>query len=116
MQIKHHLFVYKMFVLSILYTYKYALVKGLTEVKEFNYTIKDEVGLHARPAGLLVKTAGGFSSEITVSKGEKSADAKKLFALMGLGIKCGDTVAVSIQGGDEDGAYDTLKNFFESNL
>ena len=74
------------------------------------------MGLHARPAGLLVKTAGEFSSEITVSKGEKSADAKKLFALMGLGIKCGDTVAVSIQGDDEDNAYDTVKSFFESNL
>lgn len=88
----------------------------MTVMKKFDYTIKDEIGIHARPAGLLVKTAGNFCSSITISKGEKSADAKKLFALMGLGVKCGDTVSVSAEGSDEDKAAEELKSFFENNL
>lgn len=85
-------------------------------MKKFNYTIKDEIGIHARPAGLLVKCAVKFSSSVTVSKGEKSADAKKLFALMGLGAKCGDSVTVTVSGDDEDDAAKEIKCFFESNL
>lgn len=82
----------------------------------FNYTIKDELGIHARPAGMLAKTAKQFSSAITVSCGEKSASATKLIALMGLGIKCGDTVAVTIEGSDEKEAEAAVRAFLESNL
>lgn len=85
-------------------------------MKEFNYTVKDEVGIHARPAGLLVKCASGFSSHVTVSKGEKSADAKKLFALMGLGVKCGDCITVAVSGTDEEKAAAEIKSFLENNL
>ena len=56
-------------------------------MKEFTYKICDNLGIHARPAGLLVKKAGGFSSTITIYKDEKSADCKRLFAVMGLSVK-----------------------------
>ena len=56
-------------------------------MKKFSYKIKDEAGIHARPAGLLVKTAGKFQSEIKLLCGDKSADAKRLFAVMGMGVK-----------------------------
>ncbi len=82
----------------------------------FNYTIKDELGIHARPAGMLAKTAKQFSSAITVACGEKSASATKLIALMGLGIKCGDTVAVTIEGSDEKEAEAAVRAFLEANL
>lgn len=85
-------------------------------MKEFTYKICDEVGIHARPAGLLVKKAGEFLSDITVFKDEKSADAKKLFAVMGLGAKKGDTVRVQISGGDEDTAAPEMEKFFNDNL
>ena len=85
-------------------------------MENFEYTIKDSVGLHARPAGMLVKKAGEFSSSVTIQKGEKSADAKKIFALMGLSIKCGDTIKIEISGEDEKDAAVQLKNFFEENL
>ena len=62
---------------------------------EFNYTITDEVGIHARPAGVLAKTAKDLDSEITITKGEKTVGASKLMMLMGLGVKCGDTVKVT---------------------
>lgn len=85
-------------------------------MKEFQYTIKDELGIHARPAGMLVKEAGKFTSGINLIKGDKTADAKRLFALMGLGVKNGDTVTVKIDGADEETAYDSLKQFFEASL
>ncbi|MBQ8280919.1 MAG: HPr family phosphocarrier protein [Lachnospiraceae bacterium] len=85
-------------------------------MKKFDYVIKDELGIHARPAGMLAKTAKAYSSEIMISKGEKSAGATKLMALMGLGVKCGDTVAVTINGDDEEAAEKGMKEFFEANL
>lgn len=85
-------------------------------MKVFNYTIKDEIGLHARPAGQLAKAAKEFSSEITVEKGEKSVSATKLMMLMGLGIKHGDTVTVRIDGADEEEAAKAMADFFSENL
>ena len=85
-------------------------------MKEFTYTIKDELGIHARPAGILVKEAKNFSSEITICKGEKSGNMKMIFSLMGMGIKCGDTVAVRIEGNDEDIAMNRLKGVFDEIL
>lgn len=85
-------------------------------MKTFTYTIKDEVGIHARPAGLLVKKAKEFDSTIIVEKDGKSVNASKLMALMGLGVKCGDTVTVKAEGSDEDNAVAAMEEFFKSNL
>lgn len=85
-------------------------------MKKFNYIVKDEVGIHARPAGVLVKEAKKFESKIVIVKDEKKAEATKLMAVMGLGVKCGQTVEVEISGTDEESAYEALKKFFEENL
>lgn len=85
-------------------------------MKEFTYKICDELGIHARPAGVLVKTAAEFESEITIFKGEKSADAKRIFAVMGLSVKKGDTVRVTVSGTDEDDAVVKMEGFFKNNL
>lgn len=85
-------------------------------MKSFNYTIRDEVGIHARPAGMLMNTAKATGSKVTIEKGGKTADACKLFSVMGLGVKCGDTVTVSVEGGDEDAAISALEEFFRANL
>lgn len=85
-------------------------------MKTFNYTIKDEIGIHARPAGLLAKQAKSFESEITLEKDGKSVVCTKLMALMGLGVKCGDTVTITINGADEEEAEKAMKEFFEANL
>lgn len=85
-------------------------------MKKFEYVIKDAVGIHARPAGLLVKEAKKYESKIMIAKGEKSAAATKLMAVMGLGVKCGDTVAVEAEGADEAAACEGMKAFFENNL
>ncbi len=85
-------------------------------MKSFSYTITDPVGIHARPAGQLAKEAKAFSSQITVSKGEKSAEATKLMGLMSLGVKQGDTVVVTAQGADEETAAEKMETFFRENL
>ncbi|MBP3664356.1 MAG: HPr family phosphocarrier protein [Tyzzerella sp.] len=85
-------------------------------MKSFNYTITDPVGIHARPAGLLVKEVKNYASLITVSKDGKSVDAKKLMMLMGLGVKCGDEVTVEVTGEDEESAVAALEEFFKANL
>ncbi len=85
-------------------------------MKTFSYTIKDEVGIHVRPAGLLVKKAKEFESTITLEKGGKTAAATKLIAIMGMGIKCGDTVNVTVEGADEDKAAEQMEEFFKANL
>lgn len=85
-------------------------------MRKFEYTIKDELGIHARPAGMLAKTAKALDSEITIVKGDKTAGATKLIALMGLGVRCGDTVIVTVSGGDEAASEKTMRDFFDANL
>lgn len=85
-------------------------------MKKFDHTIKDELGIHARPAGLLVKCAQRFKSDIMVSCNEKKADAKRLFSIMGLNIKQNDTITVSVTGEDEETAISELMKFFKENL
>ena len=82
----------------------------------FHYTITDEAGLHARPAGLLVKEAKKYDSKIVIKKDTKAVEATKLMAVMGLGVKCGQTVDVSVEGADEEIACEAVKTFFEANL
>ncbi len=85
-------------------------------METFQYTITDEVGLHARPAGLLVKQAKQMSSAITLQAKGKSADAKKIIAVMALGVKRGETVAVSLEGPQEQAEKKELSRFFAENL
>ena len=84
-------------------------------MKTFNYTITDEVGIHARPAGLLAKKAKEFESVCTIEKGGKSVNITKLMALMGLGIKCGETITVQAEGEDEAAAAEAIQAFLTEN-
>ena len=79
-----------------------------------NYTITDAVGIHARPAGLLAKKSAEFKSKVTIIKGSKSADTRRLMALMGLGIKCGETITVQTEGEDE-AAAEAIEAFLREN-
>ena len=85
-------------------------------MKEFTYTVKDKVGIHARPAGMLVKLVKEYSSDVYIEKGDKRIKADRLIAIMNMGIKNGDTVTVTIEGEDEKEAYKALYSFFEKNL
>lgn len=85
-------------------------------MKTFEYTIKDELGIHARPAELLVKEAKKYESECTITKDGKTKKLTQLMMLMSLGVKQGETVTVTAEGADEDTAIEGLKAFFEANL
>lgn len=85
-------------------------------MKEFKYVITDPEGIHARPAGILVKQAAGYQSTVKITKGEKSADAKRIFGVMGLGVKTGEEITITVEGADEDTAAADLETFFKENL
>lgn len=85
-------------------------------MKEFNYTITDPQGIHARPAGMLVKEAAKFQSAITIEKDGKTGDAKRIFAVMGLAAKCGNTITVTVDGSDEDEAAKAIEEFLKANM
>ena len=86
-------------------------------MKSFVCVINDELGIHARPAGMLAKEAKKLApTVISVTKGDKTASAAQLMKLMGLGVKKGNTVTVSAEGGDEDAAVVAMKEFFINNF
>ena len=87
-------------------------------MNEFTYVVTDPVGIHARPAGIMVKEIKGLDSTVTIEKVAtgKSALATKLMAVMGLGIKQGDEVKVTVEGGNEDDNVVTIEEFFKNNF
>ena len=86
------------------------------EMKEFKYVVTDNEGIHARPAGELVKLVKGFESKITIEKDGKTVECRKLLALMGLGVKKGHEVTFTFDGADEDAAYEAVSKFMQENL
>lgn len=85
-------------------------------MKEFKYIITDPEGIHARPAGDLVKAIKNFESAITISKDGKSADAKRIFGVMGLAAKQGQEITMTAEGADEDAAIEAIEAFLKANL
>lgn len=85
-------------------------------MKTFEYTITDPQGIHARPAGLLIKEAAKFGSAITIEKDGKKGDAKRIFAVMGLCAKQGQTIKITAEGADEDAAAEAMEAFLKANL
>ena len=64
----------------------------------------------------VVKEAKKYEDTITVTKGDKSAEAKKLMALLGLCVVKGETVTVSVEGANEDVTVIEMEKFFKENL
>lgn len=86
-------------------------------MKQFNYTIKDALGFHARPAGKFSKLAKSFEgTTVTLSANGKSVNAGQLMKLMGMGIKNGDVVTVTAEGPSEEAAIAAMEAFFQENL
>ena len=85
-------------------------------MKEFSYTVQDALGIHARPAGLLVKEAAKFPCEITLKCGEKKGNAKRIMNVMAMGVKNDNEVTVVREGDQEEEAAAALEAFFKENL
>ena len=85
-------------------------------MKEFKHVINDPIGLHARPAGMLVKACAGFASTVTVTAPTGKADAKRLMGVMRLAAKQGMELTITVEGADEDAAAAQLQAFLAENL
>lgn len=85
-------------------------------MKTFSYVIKSEIGIHARPAGLLVQLANRFESEIVIQAEGRKAEADRLMEVLKMDVKNGEATEVFISGPDEEKACESLKTFFEENL
>ena len=82
-------------------------------MKQLVVRVQGEAGLHARPAGVLVKKAGEFISKITLEKDGKAIDAKRLLAVLSLGAKQGDELTITVEGSDEEAALEAVKAVIE---
>lgn len=85
-------------------------------MKTVLYTITDALGIHARPAGMLVKEASQFKSDIKLVGPTKEVDAKRIMGVMSLGVKKGDAIRLTIVGEDEAAAAERLTQFLKENL
>lgn len=85
-------------------------------MRELKYVITDPEGIHARPAGELVKAAKQFQCNITLTKDGKSGDCKKIFGIMGLAVKNGNEITMTFEGADEEAACEALEAFVKANL
>ena len=86
------------------------------EMIEFEHTVKDPVGLHARPAGRLVKEAARYKSRIVLAANGKSVEATRLMALMGMCVKTGTVLRVTVEGEDESTCAPAFQAFLAGNL
>ena len=84
---------------------------------EKKFTIIDEMGLHARPATVLVNTAGKFASEVTLEYNGKTVNLKSIMGVMSLGVPHNAEVTIKAEGDDAADALDALvKTLAEQNL
>ena len=83
---------------------------------QFEYVITDELGIHARPAGLLIREAKKYSSMITLLHGNRTSAATKLFEIMKLGIKQADTLGITIEGPDEEESAAAIREVLKTHL
>ena len=79
-------------------------------MKKLTHTVTDKNGIHARPAGLLVKTAAEFSSDILISCNGRVSDCKKLLRVMAMGIKYGEEIVISADGEDDEAAIEAISD------
>ena len=85
-------------------------------MQTFTHVINDPMGLHARPAGLLVKVAGKLPCAVTLTTETGKADAKRIMAVMRLAAKQGNELVITCDGADEEAAVAGLKAFLAENL
>lgn len=94
-----------------------AKARGLEQdMKKITYKITNPLGIHARPAGFLVKQISSYKSKIVIEKDGKEVDAKRIIALMSLGVKQGDNITLTFDGEDEEAASIATDKFLKENL
>ena len=79
-------------------------------------TVKNQTGLHLRPAGIVCRTAMLYKSHIVLVYGDTTANAKSVLSVLGAGVRAGDEIEIKCEGVDEQEALDAMVNLFESGL
>lgn len=79
-------------------------------------TVKNQTGLHLRPAGILCRTAMLYKSHISLKHRDTIANAKSVLSVLGAGVKTGDELEITCEGMDEQEAMEAMVNLFESGL
>ena len=85
-------------------------------MKTIDFTVKNQVGLHGRPASLFVKTSQRYDSNITITFEEKTVNAKSIISVLGLGVTKGANISIAADGADADDALKSLKELVENNF
>ncbi len=80
----------------------------------FKYVVKDEAGIHARPAAMLAQACVNFKSSVSIIYGQRSADCKNVTAILSLGVRCNEEMTIVIEGEDEEAAYDKIRHVFDT--
>ena len=81
----------------------------------FDYTIKDSMGLHARPVGIMVKAVSPYkATKVTISHNGQAADGKRMFAILGLQVNQGETITVTVEGDKEQEVADAIRGIFQT--
>ena len=85
-------------------------------MKSFEYTIKDELGIHARPAGILVKAIAKKTSDIKIKKAgdTREVNAKSIMGMMTLGLDAGEEITLSANGDDENAAMESIEQYLSN--
>lgn len=87
---------------------------GVIILLKREFIIKNKIGLHARPAAVFVQTANKFKSNIKVEKNGKLVNAKSILGILSLGIECGTTIIITVEGEDEEEAMKSLEKLIET--
>ena len=85
-------------------------------MKELNVTLRNEEGLHARPAAMFVRAANQFASDITIVSDGDEVNGKSIIGIMSLGLYSGQEITLQAEGADEDEAVKYLVGFIENEL
>ncbi|MEU0533109.1 dihydroxyacetone kinase phosphoryl donor subunit DhaM [Amycolatopsis tolypomycina] len=93
-----------------------ALAESQADAAEIELELRNEVGLHARPAGLLVRTLSGIDAEVTVRLGDQEADGHSVLALMSLGARQGDRLRVRASGPQAETALAKVRELVDSDF
>ncbi len=83
---------------------------------EISYVITDPRGIHARPAGQLVKLLSKYKCSVQMGTKENKVDAKRLIAVMKLALAQGNELFLVFDGEDEKAASEAALEFLKSNL
>lgn len=82
---------------------------------KYTATIIDPIGLHARPASIVVQEANKFESEFVITSGDKTANLKSIMSVMAMGVKTNEEITIEATGADSDKAIASIEEVMKSN-